>query len=60
DVSALQSFLISQGYSIPAGATGYFGGQTRAALAAYQKAHGITPAAGYFGPRTRAYLTAHT
>ncbi|MBA3789242.1 peptidoglycan-binding protein [Patescibacteria group bacterium] len=54
DVTALQSLLISKGFSIPAGATGYFGVQTRAAVAAYQSAHGISPAVGYFGPITRA------
>jgi peptidoglycan hydrolase-like protein with peptidoglycan-binding domain len=53
-VTALQTWLISQGYSISAGATGYFGAQTKAAVAAYQTANGITPAAGYFGPITRA------
>jgi|GEM_PF-6864096 len=56
DVSGLQAFLIAHGYAIPAGATGYFGPQTRTALAAYQKAHGIVPAAGYFGPITRATM----
>lgn len=54
DVTALQTWLISKGYSIPAGATGYFGAQTQAAVAAYQAKVGITPAAGYFGPITRA------
>jgi peptidoglycan hydrolase-like protein with peptidoglycan-binding domain len=54
DVTALQTWLISKGFSIPAGATGYFGAQTQAAVAAYQAANGITPAAGYFGPITRA------
>ncbi|MEK9160841.1 MAG: peptidoglycan-binding protein [Patescibacteria group bacterium] len=54
EVTALQNFLISGGYSIPAGATGYFGAQTQAALAAYQAANGISPASGYFGPITRA------
>lgn len=58
DVTALQTWLISKGYSIPAGATGYFGAQTQAALAAYQAANGITPAAGYFGPITRAKVNA--
>lgn len=56
DVVALQSWLISKGYSIPAGATGYFGNQTKAAVAAYQAAKGITPAVGYFGPITRAQV----
>jgi len=54
DVTALQAWLISKGHTIPAGATGYFGMQTRAAVAAFQAANGITPAAGYFGPITRA------
>jgi len=54
DVTALQTWLISKGYSIPAGATGYFGTQTQAAVAAYQTANGISPNAGYFGPITRA------
>ncbi len=58
DVSALQTWLISKGYSIPAGATGYFGGQTKAAVAAYQSAKGISPAVGYFGPLTRASVNA--
>jgi hypothetical protein len=56
DVQALQKFLIAHGYQIPAGPTGYFGAQTRSALVAFQKAHGISPVAGYFGPKTRAYI----
>lgn len=58
EVTRLQNWLISKGYAIPAGATGYFGAQTAAAVAAYQKAKGITPAAGYFGPMTRAAVNA--
>jgi hypothetical protein len=54
EVTALQNFLMGEGHSIAAGATGYFGAQTQAALAAYQSANGISPAAGYFGPITRA------
>lgn len=54
EVTALQNFLIGKGHSIPAGATGYFGAQTQAALAAFQAANGVSPAAGYFGPITRA------
>ncbi|MES2214139.1 MAG: peptidoglycan-binding protein [Patescibacteria group bacterium] len=54
DVTALQNWLIGKGYSIPAGATGYFGAQTRSAVAAWQAAAGISPAAGYFGPKSRA------
>jgi len=56
DVSSLQAVLISKGYSIPAGATGYFGAQTRSAVAAWQAASGISPAAGYFGPVSRAAI----
>ena len=58
DVTALQTWLIAKGYTIAAGATGNFGPQTKAALAAYQAASGITPAAGYFGPITRAKVNA--
>ncbi len=58
DVTALQTWLIAKGFSVPAGATGYFGAQTKAALAAYQAANGISPAAGYFGPKTRAAVNA--
>jgi peptidoglycan hydrolase-like protein with peptidoglycan-binding domain len=58
DVTALQTWLIAKGFSIPAGATGYFGAQTKAALAAYQAANSISPAAGYFGPITRAAVAA--
>ncbi len=57
-VTALQQWLIAKGYSIPAGATGYFGAQTRSAVAAWQAASGISPAAGYFGPISRAKLNA--
>ena len=58
DVTALQNWLIGKGYTIPAGATGYFGAQTKAALAAYQSAKGISPAVGYFGPITMASVNA--
>lgn len=60
DVTALQNFLINKGFTIPAGATGYFGAQTAAALGKYQAANGIAPAAGYFGPVTRAKVNATT
>lgn len=55
-VTALQQYLIGKGFSIPAGATGYFGTQTQSALASFQSAHSINPPAGYFGPITRAYI----
>ncbi|MCX6787114.1 MAG: peptidoglycan-binding protein [Candidatus Kaiserbacteria bacterium] len=55
DVTALQQFLIDSGYAIPAGATGYFGTQTKTAVIAFQKARGITQT-GYVGPLTRTAL----
>lgn len=54
DVTALQTYLIAGGYAIPAGATGYFGAQTASAVAAWQTANGVMPAAGYFGPVSQA------
>jgi peptidoglycan hydrolase-like protein with peptidoglycan-binding domain len=57
DVTTLQQTLIAAGYSIPAGATGYFGAQTKTAVAAWQKAAGISPAVGFFGPISRAALS---
>lgn len=59
-VTALQQWLSSKGYlTMPAGvAMGYFGSLTQSALAKYQVAAGITPAAGYFGPITRAKVNA--
>lgn len=54
DVTCLQKALIAAGYSLPAGATGYFGSQTVAAVVAWQKAAGVSPAAGYFGAISRA------
>ncbi len=58
EVTALQNWLIGKGYTIAAGATGYFGAQTKAALASYQSAKGISPAVGYFGSVTRASVNA--
>lgn len=66
DVKVLQQVLNNLGYTVSstgAGSKGnettYFGERTRSALARYQSAHGITPAAGYFGPKTRAYMNSH-
>lgn len=62
DVMALQAFLIAEGKGpratalAGAGATGYFGAMTQAALSEYQGAVGISPASGYFGPLTRAHI----
>lgn len=58
NVTALQNALIAAGQSIPAGATGYFGAQTRSALAAWQTANGVSPAVGYYGPVTAAAMAA--
>ncbi|MEO6536671.1 MAG: peptidoglycan-binding protein [Candidatus Paceibacterota bacterium] len=59
DVTELQTELIAAGYSIPAGPTGYFGTQTRSAVAAWQKANGVAPAVGFFGPISRAKYVAN-
>jgi len=57
DVSSLQTVLISGGYLTAVTApTGYFGSATKAALAKWQTAKGISPAVGYFGPLSRAAL----
>jgi len=67
DVRALQQFLNAQGFMIaesgpgsPGNETTTFGGLTRAALAAFQAANGITPSVGYFGPKTRAFVAGGT
>ncbi len=39
-ISTLQRNLIARGFGIPAGATGYFGSQTKAAVAAFQRSQG--------------------
>lgn len=51
DVTALQNYLTGTGhFTYSGGSTGYFGEITRAAVAAWQAANGVAPAAGYFGP----------
>ncbi|HEX8946791.1 MAG TPA: peptidoglycan-binding protein [Candidatus Paceibacterota bacterium] len=55
DVTCLQTGLIAGGFSLPAGATGFFGSQTKAAVIAWQKATKISPASGYFGAISRAH-----
>ncbi len=64
DVLALQKFLNNHGFIVAAsgpGSVGFetmkFGLLTKAALAKFQAAHGITPAVGYFGPKTRTYIS---
>lgn len=63
DVKALQQFLNGQGFMVASsgvGSTGneteYFGALTKAALASFQAAKGISPAVGYFGPITRSFI----
>lgn len=62
DVVALQTALMAAGHDIPAissgaAAKGYFGSQTKAAVAAYQVAKGIVnPGTGFVGPLTRGAL----
>ncbi len=60
DVVALQDMLVAGGYLVmPAGVSkGYFGALTQSAVAKWQAAVGITPAAGYFGPISRAKASA--
>ncbi len=60
EVTCLQRALLGAGYSIPAlssGAAsyGYFGGQTKTAVIAWQTAAGVSPTSGYFGPISRAH-----
>lgn len=63
DVKALQQYLNANGYVVAASGAGsvgnestYFGSLTQAALAKFQAANGISPAAGYFGPITRSKI----
>jgi Putative peptidoglycan binding domain len=57
-VKMLQERLIADGEAIAAGATGYFGAQTKAALASWQSKNNVAPAAGYYGPVTKAAMDA--
>jgi len=56
EVTALQQMLVAQGHLVmPAGvAMGYFGSLTKAAVAKWQTANGVSPTAGYWGPISRA------
>jgi hypothetical protein len=65
DVMELQQWLNSKGFTVAATGAGsagmetsYFGPATKAALAKWQAANGVTPAMGYFGPITRAKIAA--
>lgn len=64
-VKQLQMYLNNKGYAVASTGVGskgmesmYFGMLTKAALARYQAAMGISPAVGYFGPITRAKVNA--
>ncbi|OGG47481.1 hypothetical protein A2761_00335 [Candidatus Kaiserbacteria bacterium RIFCSPHIGHO2_01_FULL_51_33] len=58
DVTCLQTYLESMGHFTFAGAKGYFGSITQAAVAKWQAANGVSPAAGYFGPLSQAKYSA--
>jgi peptidoglycan hydrolase-like protein with peptidoglycan-binding domain len=60
EVEHLQTWLIKNGFDIPAiskdkANAGYFGSQTRNAMASYQQSVGL-PNTGYFGPLTRSKI----
>ena len=59
EVTCLQNSLKAGGY-MTANATGSFGPLTKAAVIAWQKAKGISPAAGYFGAKSRAAFSGTT
>ena len=46
DIRVVQNALISQGFSIPAGATAYYGDQTQAAYTQFELSLGYTPGTG--------------
>ena len=61
DVMCLQQFLNASGFQVSASGAGspgsesnYFGSRSQAAVAAWQSAKGVSPAAGYFGAKSRA------
>ena len=61
EVMWIQKFLNSHGATVAASGAGsvgnesdYFGAKTKAAVAAWQAANGVAPAAGFWGPMTRA------
>jgi hypothetical protein len=66
EVKLLQQYLNTHGFTVAMSGPGsignettMFGALTRAALAKFQKANSISPAAGYFGKLTRAFVNSH-
>ena len=58
EVKCLQDYLTPTYFKNAGGSTGTFGPVTQAAVAAWQTANGISPAAGYFGPVSQAKYNA--
>ncbi len=60
DVTCLQQALVAQSHLVmPTGvAMGYFGSLTKTAVAKWQAANSVSPAAGYFGPLSQAKFNA--
>ena len=58
DVKCLQDYLTPTYFKNAGGSTGYFGPVTASAVAAWQTANGVSPAAGYFGPVSQAKYNA--
>lgn len=65
DVKCLQQYLNSAGHQVAASGVGspgnesmYFGNLTKAAVAKWQAANGVSPAVGYFGPISQAKYNA--
>lgn len=65
EVMSVQQFLNANGAQVSATGAGspgnessYFGAKTKAAVAKFQAANGISPTAGYWGPLTRAAANA--
>lgn len=61
DVKCLQQYLNGAGFQVAASGAGapgsettYYGSRTKAAVAAWQAANGVTPSVGYFGPISQA------
>ena len=54
DVKCLQDAMTPMYFNNAGGSTGYFGPVTQAAVAKWQAANGVMPAAGYFGPISQA------